>query len=442
MSSICKKAKKALRAAIQETEQRKAQFLRCPDKDFTRNRKLPFSRMLRIMIGLAGGSLTNELMDFFHCSPQMASSSAFIQQRAKIKPEALEFLFHQFTDRISSNNLYRGYRLLAVDGSDIQTATDPNDSDAYYPGANGQKPYNLHHLNALYDLLGRFYVDMLIQKSKNQYERGALTQMIDRSAISKAIVMADRGYESYNVMAHIQEKGWFYLIRIKDGKKGIKSGLILPKADEFDFFVDLQLSRKQTSEAAALYLLKNQYRFIPTNVVFDYLPVKHTKYEPMRCYHLPFRIVRFLLPSGDYETVVTNLPARDFPPDELKKLYAMRWGIETSFRELKYTVGLLHFHAKKAEYIYQEIFASLVMYNFTELITAQVVTHSKSRKYAYMADFSVAVHACRQFLQGNVSPPSVEALISRNLSPVRPGRNSPRKMTHIKTSFSFLYRVA
>ena len=229
MSSICKKAKKVLRAAIQETEQRKTQFLRCPDKDFTRNRKLPFSTMLRIMIGLAGGSLTNELMDYFHCSPQMASSSAFIQQRAKIKPEALEILFHQFTDRISSNNLYRGYRLLAVDGSDIQTATDPNDSDAYYPGANGQKPYNLHHLNALYDLLGRFYVDMLIQKSRNEYERGALTQMIDRSAIDKAIVTVDRGYESYNVMAHILEKGWFYLIRIKDGKKESNPASFFPK---------------------------------------------------------------------------------------------------------------------------------------------------------------------------------------------------------------------
>ena len=172
-----------------------------------------------------------------------------------------------------------------------------------------------------------------------------------------------------------------------------------------------------------------------------YMPNQHLMYMHMHCYHLPFRIVRFLLPSGDFETVVTNLPARDFPPDELKMLYAMRWGIETSFRELKYTVGLLHFHAKKAEYIYQEIFASLVMYNFTELITSQVVTHSKSRKYAYMADFSVAVHACRQFLQGTVSPPSVEAIISRNLSPVRPGRSSPRKTTQ-KNSFSFLYRVA
>ena len=43
---------------------------------------------------------------------------------------------------------------------------------------------------------------------------------------------------------------------------------------------------------------------------------------------------------------------------------------EFAFRELKYTVGLLHFHAKKVENITQEIFARLIMYNFSELITS------------------------------------------------------------------------
>ena len=38
-----------------------------------------------------------------------------------------------------------------------------------------------------------------------------------------------------------------------------------------------------------------------------------------------------------YQTIITNLDSVSFPPDELKKLYAMRWGIETSFRDLKYT---------------------------------------------------------------------------------------------------------
>ena len=119
----------------------------------------------------------------------------------------------------------------------------------------------------------------------------------------------------------------------------------------------------------------------------------------------------------------------------------MRWGIETAFRELKYTIGLLHFHAKKVEYIFQEVFARLIMYNFTELVTSPVIIQKADCKYAYKANFSVAVHVCRQFFLGNVSPPDVEALIQKHVSPIRPGRSRPRKMT-VKHAVSFIYRVA
>ncbi|NOJ73972.1 transposase [Paenibacillus alvei] len=40
----------------------------------------------------------------------------------------------------------------------------------------------------------------------------------------------------------------------------------------------------------------------------------------------------------------------------------MRWGIETSFRALKYIVGLTNFHAKKRESITQKIFARMILY--------------------------------------------------------------------------------
>ncbi len=50
----------------------------------------------------------------------------------------------------------------------------------------------------------------------------------------------------------------------------------------------------------------------------------------------------------------------------LKALYARRWGIETSFRSLKYAVGLIHLHAKKPDLVLQEIFASFLIFNFTQ----------------------------------------------------------------------------
>ena len=45
----------------------------------------------------------------------------------------------------------------------------------------------------------------------------AMTQMIDRyNGEKKTIFIADRGYETYNIFAHVQEKGMYYLIRVKD----------------------------------------------------------------------------------------------------------------------------------------------------------------------------------------------------------------------------------
>ena len=192
--------------------------------------------------------------------------------------------------------------------------------------------------------------------------------MVDRSEIdTPTLIIADRGYESYNNMSHIKEKGWKYLIRIKDystHSSGILHGLKLPDTDEFDTEIDLNLTKKRSNEVKELLKDKNRYRCISTDKTFDYLPRKSKKSDHIVMYNLPFRIVRFKITDDTYEVVVTNLDNTDFPAQVLKELYFMRWGIETSFRDLKYTVGLLHFHSKKVEYILQEIFARLIMYNF------------------------------------------------------------------------------
>ena len=158
-------------------------------------------------------------------------------------------------------------------------------------------------------------------------ERRSLCSMVDRSNIQNAIVIADRGYENYNLMAHIHEKGWKFLIRIKDihSVGGIASSLNLPSS-EFDVFIDLSLTTKQTNEIKELCKNSNKYRFIPSAVTFDFLPKNNRKFEPTVFYKLPFRIVRFKITDTTYETVVTNLDSLDFPATELKKLYAMRWG--------------------------------------------------------------------------------------------------------------------
>jgi len=431
--------KEILLSEIHEVSINYEKYCNNPKRDFSRKRKLPFELMLKNIIGMGSKSITNELIDIFQAFGEMPSASAFVQQRTKIKPAALKAVFDGFMSRIlaSADKM----RILAVDGSDTQIETNPKDKMSHIPTSIDKKSFNLLHLNALYDLEEHVYTDAIIQAAKSQNEHGALNEMVDRSEIPKALVIADRGYESYNDMAHIQEKGWFFLIRIKDGRNGIKMGLKLPRKNEFNLDVSLKLTRKQTNDVKKLLKDKNHYRYIASSATFDFLPSHSRKSEHPRFYEINFRIVRFEITPGNYETVLTSLDVNKYPPKELKRLYALRWGIETSFRDLKYTVGMLNFHSKKAMCIHQEIYAHLIIYNFSEMITSHVAISKKKRLYTYKANFSVAVHVCRLFFYEKATSPGLEAIISKNLIPIRPDRHYTRKRSE-KGFCGFLYRVA
>ena len=436
MRNYPKYIKSTLHSVIRDMAKHPEDFCYCPEKDFTRKRKLPFEKVLTLLIKMGGHSLRDEMLDCLDFKETPASVSALVQQRSKILPEALEYLFHKFTDDCHKPKLYRGYRLLAVDGSDLQFTPDPNDPLCYFPGVNGQKPYSFLHLNALFDINSGLYLDAVIQKRRAANENAALVNMVERSQIVEPVILtADRGYESYNTLEHIARRGWKYLIRLRESR-GILTGISLPDGD-FDITVHLFLTRKQNKSVKELQKqYPGMYRFLPTNVNFDYLPIGAEEFYP-----ISFRIVRFKISEDSTETLITNLDMESFSAEELKQLYRMRWGIETSFRQLKYTIGLSLFQSKKVEYITQEIFARLTMYNFCELITSHVVIQKKRRKYVYQTNFTAAVHICRQFLRGDIAPPKVADLISSNLVPIRPGRSTPRKVKNIKFN-GFFYRIA
>ena len=69
---------------------------------------------------------------------------------------------------------------------------------------------------------------------------------------------------------------------------------------------------------------------------FDFLDENRIYYD------IELRIVRSLLDNGTYIYIATSLSEEDFPFEEIKKLYRIRWNKETSFRKLKYTLGLIN----------------------------------------------------------------------------------------------------
>lgn len=432
------KVKKQLSEIIRSMQDYQWLFVGNPESDFTRKRKLSFETMIQLLISMECGSLRNELLKSFDYSVDTATVSAFSQQRRKILPEALHFLFHEFNASFPEEKTYRGYRLLACDGSDLNIARNPNDKDNYLQSSTNSKGFNQLHLSALYDLCNRRYIDAVIESGRYNNECKAMCDMIDRyQGTENSIFIADRGYESYNIFAHVKERGQHYLIRVRDSKTSciISSLKQLPDREEYDVSVPLILTRKKTNEVKENPI---KYKILKNASSFDYLDLHVNEFYP-----ITLRILRFAITEDTYECIITNLPRDEFPAEEIKKLYAMRWGIETSFRELKYAIGMACFHAKTVEYIKQEIWARLILYNFCEIITTKVVVTQKETKHTYQLNYTMAIHICQYFLtcKPDISPPDVEALLAKNLLPVRTGRRDPRKVRH-QSAVSFLYRAA
>lgn len=168
--------KQTLTSLIREMSAAPAPYVKNPEKDFTRKKKLPFETVMQLLISTGGNSLYKEILESQGYDVNTATTSAFVQQRNKILPSAVECLFQKFTQSHTDIKDYRGYRLIAIDGSDLHIATDPADRDTYFQSQPNTKGYNLLHLNAAYDLSNRLYIDANVQPRRLRNEgRGPLS---------------------------------------------------------------------------------------------------------------------------------------------------------------------------------------------------------------------------------------------------------------------------
>lgn len=60
-----RRVKRTLADSIKKLAAEKQLFSRNPGKDNTRNRKLPFEKVVATILSFQGGTLNRELMDFF-----------------------------------------------------------------------------------------------------------------------------------------------------------------------------------------------------------------------------------------------------------------------------------------------------------------------------------------------------------------------------------------
>lgn len=437
------KIKSIFHSAVSSAVQNLAGLVRNPGKDFTRNRKLSADKVLTFLIAEGSSSTKNEMIDFFGAVPEKPGDSALNQQRAKLRPEAVKAVFNNFNRQTEVLSGTSKYRFLAADGSTARYFSFPRFSPPEYfvgPCHSAKGYYNIH-INAFYDLDAHIYTDALFQPIHEKDEFRAFCTMVDRHPVRENtcnVYIGDRGYCSYNNMAHVIGAGQYFLFRTKDiHSKGLVGNFDLPEEDSFDIRVSVTLTR---SHSKKICVTDGYRRFIDKASSFDYI-----EYGSLDTYTLSFRIIRFAISDNTYECIVTNLPEDEFPIEEIKKLYDRRWGIETSFRKLKYTIGLNNFHSYKAEYVMQEIWARLTAYNITETIISHTALPEKERKHTYKINFSVAAHICRMFLRLSSEKHKIDvaALLQKELIPVRNGRKYPRLQTaHFRKPRYFIYRAA
>ena len=413
--------KQMLLDSIDSLLDHREEFFTNPASDFTKTKKISFAQTLLFPMVAASDNLPTELLDFFD-EEQLPSSSAIIQRRNQVKSSAFQHLFHLFTEKINVQKRFRGYRLLAFDGSRINLPYNPSDPETFISCIRGRRGINQIHLNALYDILNDIFIDAELHSVHCMNEDAAFCHALDhyRSSIQKAIYIADRGLASYNTLAHAIHNQQLILIRaphsfVKDLMNGEDSFM----QEEFvDRDIMLTIGRRRTKVNLAM----ENYHFISKSRRYDFIPSGSDQTETLK-----IRLLKFPLSEDTSEYIVTNLPQYSFSLATIKELYRLRWGIETAFRHLKYAGNMTHMHSLKHDFHIQEIYAKLTMYNVCSFIAMTVAQREKeTEKHNYVINHTQLQKICIRFLKGKVK--DVISLISRNMVPNRPGRSFRRRL--------------
>lgn len=440
--------KKVLNNAIHTVCSDITKYCENPGKDFTRDRKLPACTLIQFMLNMEGNSLNAEIYNNFPASKERMTASAFEQQRNKLKPDAFKDLLHEFNTTMIDIKTMKGLRVYAIDGSDFCTPLN-KDSQWYLPNhcirKDGQEAKGacLLHGNFLYDLLNKQYIDV----NETRDERDGAIQLIDNIEYpDSSLVIMDRGYTGFNMIEHCNRYGGYYVIR-NPLTNTIKEITELPD-EPVDKDMEIRVSTKSMQFCQLYGYRKLNVRKNKKDDDAYSDNTKDTQWDFEEKCAVRFRVVKFQINDTDsgrqvWEILVTNLPRDKFPLIVMRSVYHMRWGIETSFLELKYALGAINFHSKKDKFILQELYAHLVMFNAASRIAACIPVKQSERGWGYAVDFKMVVHIFRiYFRHFNKAPPDdMYADMTRYRHMIRDGRHNMRLLKP-KSAIYFTYRVA
>jgi hypothetical protein len=415
---------------------------RLNESAFTRKRHLPFDRVMLLLLQKSLKSVQLHLQEFFaslgnSTVVRMVTPGAWTQARAKLRHTAfIELNKVAVLDELDAApeevTLWHGHRLLAIDGSILRPPGNP----AFFEHFGGQEPLNQSgpcgvrvpqaRLSVLYDCLNRIGLDARVGKFTDSERDLALEHL--NAARSGDVIIFDRGYPGYPLLAALAVRGVHFVMRCS--RRSFAEADKLFKRDEDGASVTVTLPAK-TRRAEALA---------------GGLPLE-----------LKVRFVSVRLPTGELEVLVTSLlDEGTYPTGEFLSLYHLRWGVETYYGLLKGRLDLENFSGLTVEAVLQDIHAAVFLSNLESIVTRgaarrlpQPGNDEGRRRHGKKINRAVSFHALKSrvidLLIGKEPVEKVLAELSElflaNPVSIRPDRAPPRRNPLPLRSLNFQKRV-
>jgi putative transposase len=280
--------------------------------------------------------------------PCADNSGAYCRARAKLPVALLRRLTVQVADgceqQVPREWLWKGrHHVYLADGSTV-SMPDTAANQADYPQPTTQEPglgFPIARLVVLLSLATAMIKDMAIgpYAGKETGETALLRELLERFGPGD-ILLADRYYCSYFMIALLRERGIDFVVRLHQARTAdFRRGRRLGPGDHV-----VEWLRPAKPE----WMDQETYERMPASV--------RVREVEVQVQQPGFRV--------DTLVVVTTLTDADaYSRDDLAELYHQRWLAELDIRTIKITLGLDVLRCKSPEMVRRELWTGLLAYN-------------------------------------------------------------------------------
>jgi hypothetical protein len=321
----------------------------------------------------AARTLTVEIDQFFKYMKKeipILSKQALSKARMKLKPEifiklndaAIKEYYHQ------EYKMYKGYRLLAADGSMIELPYGEAIKKEFGKLNHNDTWINCGWSVVVYDVLNEMIVDAQLHKygkTESVYLESQLKRIKKEGKQKRDIIIADRGFPSLALFVKLQRMNYDFIIRY-NGEQFLKELKEIVNNEKDDMVIEVSLTgtdnRRNNPELQKL--------------------LKQGANPAMN-----LRVVKIKLPNGVIEYLVTSIDKEQLGYDDLQQIYNLRWGEEEHFKFEKGSVEIENISGKTGQSIRQDYYSRILILNLHSVLVQeaekQIAEDNEKKKLKY-----------------------------------------------------------